>query len=176
MAIAKIDLSPERKDWADAEYGEEVRAAGISSLQKTEDVINGTVQQVNQAAEDVKTTTAAANSAVQRANATIDHADDVLEDATAQATASAASAKTSQSWAVGGTGGRQGEDTNNSEYFSRQSETSAEAAKNEADRASMYADFVTPDFILENNRLYINNDSTVDFKVYDNKLYIKLPA
>lgn len=183
MAVKRIDLSPERGIWEDAEYGEDVRGAGITSLQKTEDAINETVDEVNKAAEDVQSASAAteqvardAAETVIRANETVDHADNILMDATEQATAAAGSAKLSESWAVGGTGGREDEDTNNSKYHSRQAETAAQNAKEEADRASMYANFVTPDFIMANNRVYINQNSTVAFGIWNNKLYFKLPA
>lgn len=43
---------------------------------------------------------------------------------------------TSRSWAEGGTGIRDGEDTNNSKYWSEQSEKSASAASNSADNAA----------------------------------------
>lgn len=46
----------------------------------------------------------------------------------ANAQAAAASATLSQSWAVGGTGSRTGEDTNNAEYWSQQSAQSAQQA------------------------------------------------
>lgn len=45
----------------------------------------------------------------------------------------------SESWAVGGTGTREEENTNNSKYYSQQSETQANRAKNEADRAASIA-------------------------------------
>ena len=47
----------------------------------------------------------------------------------------------SQSWAVGGTGIREGEDVNNSEFWSNQSKAEADRAKNEADRAASIAGF-----------------------------------
>ena len=56
----------------------------------------------------------------------------------------------------------------------RSAEENAVAAKNEADRASMYANFATPDFIIQDNRLYMNEKKTFDFAVSDNRLYIKL--
>ena len=87
--IKLIDLSAEIQKWRDARKGKEVRAAGISSLQKTEDVINGTVQQVNQAADDVEdnaqksnAAVAAANSAVTNANAAMKNAEAVRKDIT----------------------------------------------------------------------------------------------
>lgn len=42
----------------------------------------------------------------------------------------------SKSWAVGGTGTRDGEDTNNSKYHSKQAKSEADRAKKEADRAA----------------------------------------
>lgn len=45
----------------------------------------------------------------------------------------------SKSWAAGGTGEREGEDTNNSKYWSQQSKSEADRAKNEADRAASIA-------------------------------------
>lgn len=79
MAVKRIDLSPERKSWQDAVYGEEVRGAGITSLQKTEDVINGTVDEVNQAAKGVQENTVTANRAAEMANAAAVNADNVRE-------------------------------------------------------------------------------------------------
>ena len=50
----------------------------------------------------------------------------------------------------------------------------ADRATNEADRAAMYADFVEPDFLLEDNRLYIKGGNPVEFCMADNKLCFKL--
>lgn len=185
MAVKKIDLSPERKVWGDAEYGEEVRSAGISSLQKTEDAINSTVDEVNQAAVDIQG--AAADAAkvsrdaaatVVRANETVDHADAILRDATEQAGASADSAKLSQSWAKGGTGTRQGESTDNSEYYSKQSQTAAERATSEADRAAQYSQIVAPGFYFDpaTSGLYQKAGVGVDFKVVESRIYWKITA
>jgi len=55
----------------------------------------------------------------------IQHVDDDTEEA-------AASATLSQSWAVGGTGTRSSENTNNSKYYSQQSASSATASANSA--------------------------------------------
>lgn len=49
-------------------------------------------------------------------------------------------------------------------------------AKNEADRAEAYADFVQPHFIIQNNRLYIKDDAVGEFIVANNRLYMKLSA
>lgn len=127
-----------------------------------------------------------ANTAGQHAQTAKNHADASAASATNAASSASAAAnsadqsddfsKLSESHSHGGTGVRPGEDTDNSKYWSEQSRAEYERVKNEADRASMYADFVEPDFILQDNRLYLNTDSTVDFKVDDNRLYFKLPA
>lgn len=183
MAIRRIDLSGPIKRWKEARKGKEVRAANVEAFEQIQTVVNESIDGVNKAAEDVQSSAAdvaqvakdAADTVI-RANETVDHADTILEETTKLATAAAGSAELSQSWAEGGTGARMGEDTNNSEYHSRQAKTAAQNAQNEADRASMYANFVTPRFILVNNRPYINEDSTVEFATYDNRLYFKLPA
>ncbi len=58
--------------------------------------------------------------------------------------AAAASAKLSESWAIGHTGTRVDEDTNNSKFHSDQSKLEADRAKSEADRAEQYAGSVDP--------------------------------
>lgn len=183
MAVKRIDLSSEIQNWQHAGCGEEVRGAGISSLRKTEEVINGTVDEVNQAAADV--VGAAADAAqvsrdaaatVSRANQTVDHADDILVDAKTQAMAAAGSADLSESWAVGGTGIRAGENTNNSEYHSNQARTSAETAKNEADRAAQYSQIVAPGFYFDSGTagLYMKSGVGVDFKASESRIYWKI--
>ena len=49
-------------------------------------------------------------------------------------------------------------------------------AKNQADRAQAYADFIEPHFIIQDNRLYIKDDALTEFVVADNRLYMKLTA
>ena len=49
-------------------------------------------------------------------------------------------------------------------------------AKAQADRAEFYADFITPDFIIENNRLYIKDDAVTEFITANNRLYIKIAS
>lgn len=49
-------------------------------------------------------------------------------------------------------------------------------AKNQADRAQQYADFIEPHFIIANNRLYIKNDAVGEFIVANNRMYMKLTA
>ena len=49
-------------------------------------------------------------------------------------------------------------------------------AKAQADRAQLYADFIEPHFIIQNNRLYIKDDAVGEFIVANNRLYIKFVA
>lgn len=84
-----------------------------------------------------------------------------------------AAATLSESYAKGGTNTRTGENTDNSYYYSQQSLASSQEAEAQADRAEFYADFVTPHFIIANNRLYMRDDAGVEFTVANNRLYIK---
>lgn len=182
MAIRRIDLSGPIKRWKEARKGKEVRAANVEAFEQIQTVVNDSIDGVNQAAADVAG--AAADAAqvsrdaaatVVRSNQTVDHADSILMDATAQATAAAGSADLSESWAVGGTGTRAGENTNNSEFYSNQSRASAETARNEADRAAQYSKIVAPGFFFDPGvaGLYMKAGVGVDFKAADSRLYWK---
>lgn len=86
--------------------------------------------------------TAASNAATSETNAGT-YRDQAQSSATAAAaSASEAGVKStlSESWAVGGTGIRQGEDTNNSKYFAQQSANSAATAQGWSDSAMEQAD------------------------------------
>lgn len=63
--------------------------------------------------------------------------------------AAAASAKNSESWAIGNTGTRPGENTNCSKYFSEQAKDEADRSKSEADRAATYASMVAPNVYID---------------------------
>ena len=174
--IKLIDLSSEINDWKEASCGEEGRGAGISSLEKMQKITNETIVQVNQTVVQVNETEKTANDAVSRANNTLNHADEVLRDATHQADNSAGSATLSRSWAIGGTGTREGENANNSEYYSRQAGTYADNAKNDADRAAQYSQIVAPGFYFDpaESTLYIKAGVGVNFTVVDSVLYWKI--
>lgn len=58
-------------------------------------------------------------------------------------------AKTSESWAIGGTGTRAGEDMNNSRYYSIQSQASAEDAENERRICEIIAGTLMPTFHVD---------------------------
>lgn len=85
-----------------------------------------------------------------------------------------ACAREAESHSHGGTGTRRGEDTDNSLYYSQQSRKEYERSRNEADRASHYADFVTPHFLLLNNRLYMKRGGSINFILANNRIYIRM--
>lgn len=149
MAIKRIDLSGPVKRWKEARKGKEVRAANVEAFEQIQTVVNDSIDGVNQAAVDAQAAVQTANNAVNRANQTMNYADNILDDATAQANRSSSSAKDSQSWAVGGTGTRTGEDSNNSRFYSLESKSEADRAKKAADKAEHYAGFIVPDFIID---------------------------
>ena len=124
-------------------------------------------------------------------------ANDSASDARDSKNAASASATLSESWAVGGTNSRTGEDTNNSKYYSEQADDSATAAstsesnahdselaaklseqnaKASEDILSYYASFAIPRFIIQNNRLYISNNSVGNFIIANNRLYVANPS
>lgn len=85
-------------------------------------------------------------------------------------------AASSESWAIGGTGSRAGEDEDNSKYYSERSAEEAAAAKESAETAAKYAQIIAPDFYLDidTGRLYMKGGVGVDFKLEDGKLYWKV--
>lgn len=65
---------------------------------------------------------------------------------------------------------------NNAKYYASDAKASADYAEDAKDMIEIYVDFVIPEFIIENNRLYIKDTSTAEFMVFNNRLYIKNPA
>lgn len=65
----RIDLSTEIGKWRDAIYGEEVRGAAISALEKMQGSINDAVQDVSNSANNINTMVADLEPAIARANA-----------------------------------------------------------------------------------------------------------
>lgn len=110
---------------------------GSITLSMLENTVMSTLQSYMTAAQE-----SASNAATSETNAGT-YRDQAQGSATAAASsASEASAKStlSESWAVGGTGTRQGEDTNNSKYFAQQSANSAATAQGWSDSAMEQAD------------------------------------
>ena len=110
---------------------------GSITLSMLENTVMSTLQGYMTAAQ-----TAASNAATSETNAGT-YRDQAQESATAAASsASEAGAKStlSESWAIGGTGTRTGEDTNNSKYFAQQASSSATTAQGWSDSAMEQAD------------------------------------
>lgn len=110
---------------------------GSITLSMLENTVMSTLQGYMTAAQ-----TAASNAATSETNAGT-YRDQAQESATAaESSASDAGAKStlSESWAIGGTGTRQGEDTNNSKYFAQQASSSATTAQGWSDSAMEQAD------------------------------------
>lgn len=83
--------------------------------------------------------------------------------------------KDSKRWAIGDEN-YAGSETDNSKFYSEQSRQEYERAKKEADRAENLSGFVTPRFLLANNRVYLKRGNTVEFIVANNRMYCKIGA
>ena len=182
-----VNINQDIQDWTIARYGRQVRAANVSALTKLQDQTNASVdyvvekgEAVDQAAEDVQTVRQEAQGAVDHANDITaeykQYADDKLaatelerQAAQAARTGSEAAATLAESWAVGGTGSRPGEDGNNSQFWAEKSKDDATRASQEADRAAQYAGIVAPGFLVdpETMVLYMKVGVGVDFIVTD---------
>lgn len=82
--------------------------------------------------------------------------------------------KDSKRWAVGDED-YSGSNTDNSKYYSELAKDQYEKAKEEADRAESFSNFVTPDFLMLNNQVYMKIGGTVDFILLNNQVYYKMP-
>ena len=182
-----VNINQDIQEWKTARYGRQVRAANVSALTKLQDQTNASVdyvvekgEAVDQAAEDVQTVRQEAQGAVDHANDITaeykQYADDKLaatelerQAAQAARTGSEAAATLAESWAVGGTGSRPGEDGNNSQFWAEKSKDDATRASQEADRAAQYAGIVAPGFLVdpETMVLYMKVGVGVDFIVTD---------
>lgn len=198
MAIqpVHIDINQEIQDWKTKRYGREVRGASASAFTKLQDQMNGAVdyliekgEAVDQAARDVQTVRQEAQGAVDHANEITaeykQYADTKLEETTEQRRLAEAakqgadsSASLAESWAHGNTGARPEENTDNASYWSQQSKTDADRAKEEADRASQYSQIIAPGFYfdIDTATLYMKGGAGVDFIVDNATLYWKIIA
>ena len=182
-----IDISQEINGWANAQIGRDVRKYNVSALAKLQDQTNSAVdyvvekgEAIDQAAKDVQTVRQEAQGAVDHANDITaeykQYADDKLaateqerQAAQTARTGSEAAATLAESWAVGGTGSRPGEDGSNSQFWAEKSQESAGQASREADRAAQYASIVAPGFLVDpgSMELYMKAGVGVDFIVTD---------
>lgn len=111
--------------------------AGSVTLDMLESTVMTTLQGYKAAAEQ-----AAANAAASETNAGTyrDQAQQSASAAASSVSEAGAKATLSESWAVGGTGTREGEDTDNAKYYAQQSAASATTAGQKADAAMEQAD------------------------------------
>lgn len=110
---------------------------GSITLAMLESTVMSTIQGYVTAAQ-----TAAGNASTSETNAGTyrDQAQTAATNSASSASKAGTKAMLSQSWAIGGTGTRQGEDTNNSKYFAQQSANSAATAQGWSDSAMEQAD------------------------------------
>lgn len=171
-----IDLSREKREWAEAIYGREVRQANINAFTKIEETVNitvdsviGAVDSINRTAENAQAAIDAANGATATAEKTMQEAAEAVGKAETARTESEEWARTAESWAVGGTGTRDGENADNSRYYSGISGEHADRACTEADRAARYASIVAPGFYVDEDTmtLYMKSGVGIDFTVAD---------
>lgn len=125
---------------------ERIETAAANALKSEQNALNS----ANSASQSANTATQKANEASESANTTSAKAEQATEGAriaTEKASEAENSAENvrnmsdvSQSYAVGGTGTREGEDTDNSKYYNQQASDNADRAEAAAERASAVAD------------------------------------
>lgn len=125
---------------------ERIEAAAASALESEENALNS----ANSAVQSAETAIQKAEEAEESANISSTKAEQATEGAstaTQKASEAAESAENvrnmsevSQSYAVGGTGTREGEDTDNAKYYNQQASDNADRAEEAAERASAVAD------------------------------------
>lgn len=113
---------------------ESAKAASSASAAKTSET---------NAREHMEAAQAAADSAAASKNAAFYS----QSECALQAVAAAGRAQTAQSWAVGGTGSREGEDTNNAKYWAEQAEQAAQGGGSGSDGAT-FTPSVSPDGVI----------------------------
>lgn len=165
------NISKEIQKFRDAVYGEEVRESMISLANKVnadgENALTTMAEQVTRIdgiAAQATQTLSNANAAINTANEAISEAHETLAEGELQVQQAAGSSVLAKSWARGGTGTRTGEDSDNSRFYSLQSQTEADRAKTQADRAEMYAGFVVPQLWVNfatGNMEYTDTDKMV---------------
>lgn len=191
-----IDIRQELRDWLEAVKGKQVRAANVSALTKIQEQANAAIDFVVDKGNTIDSTVTEVKTVKGEAQAAVDHANDITaeykqyadtklsqteaqrqlaEDAKQGADDAATLA---ESWAVGGTGTRPGENTNSSKYYCDQSGTYAQAAKNDADRAAQYSQIIAPGFYFdpETSALYVKTGTGVDFIIEESRIYWKITA
>lgn len=157
-----------------AKASETVAAASQTAAAQSEDNARSSESAALQSAQKAAASeTAAAKSEANTAKSEA-AALQSANNAAASSQSADASATEAESYAHGGTGTRDGENSDNSMYYSKKSQESADKAKVEADKAEKYAGIAAPDFYidLDTMELYMKTNTTVNFMVdEDNVIY-----
>ena len=124
--------------------------AAASETNAASSEANAASSETNAAASATSAATSEANAAASEANAALSETSAATSETNAAASASSASTSATNA---------------NQSYLD---------AKAEADRAQAYANFIEPHFVIQDNRLYIKDDSVGNFIVADNRMYMKL--
>ena len=164
-------------DSASSASGSATAAAASETAAKTSE--NNAAASATVAGNSATAAAGSATSAGNSATAAAGSATSAGNSATAaagSATTATNMATLSESYAKGGTDTRTGENTDNSKYYATVASEQAAEATHQAEIAASYAQFVTPHFIIQNNRLYIRNDGAPNWTVANNRLYVKLAA
>lgn len=191
---ANVDLSEPIDTWKNARYGRQVRGATVEALEKLQAQANAAMDFVAEKGDEIDTVRQDVDTVRQNAQAAVDHANDITDqykayadaqlEATRQERTKAEEAKSgadqaavlAQSWAVGGTQTRDGENADNAKYWCSISQSLAETARSEADRAAQYSAAVAPSFIFDpvEAALYMKSGVGVDFGMADAILYWRI--
>lgn len=158
IVIDNINLEPEIEQWRNAYCGKDVRQANIDAFEKIQDSVNGAIQGVTQVANNQQTV-------IDNAQASVDQSNQAVQTIHAEAKATLQAAQEAQQSAA--------QDAQEAAGSASAAANSATQAENQADRAEQYANLIMPKFILQDNKLYINTDSTISFLLDGNELYFK---
>ena len=187
MSLPLIDLAKEIADWTSARYGKQVRAATVSALTKIQQQMNTAIEFIDGKGTEIEATIQEVNAVKDEAEQAVTDAQGYASDAAESASAAAGSEADAadrvleaESWAHGNTGVRPGENTDNSKFWSQQSQLQAQAAENSAALAAQYSTIIAPGFFLdvESGTLYMKAGVGVDFIIDTDttELYWKVTA
>lgn len=154
---------------------EEYRALVERTIQEITSKNNEVRQEARENLELSKAANEKAESAVAKAELAMTEAEQAVADARTTLEQANDKVAEAEAWAHGRSD-YPAMSTENSKYWSNRAKDYMEKAQNEADRAQAYADFVEPEFLISDNRIYMKKDSTVEFLVNDNRMYLKLPV
>lgn len=129
-------------------------AAKVSEDNALTSETNAKTSETNAATSEANAATSETNAAASEANAKTSETNAATSEANAATSETNAgdSATLAESWAVGGTGTRTGEDTDNSKYYCKRMETNLLSPKNDYDPDVTYNKM---DWVLYDNKLWL---------------------